>query len=245
MDVIGIRLGATPRTRSCDPAGVVLDVGESCLVDTEQGLQFGVVVAAVLDNPFFKRGARLPKLVRRASHDDEEAYARKVAAEQDARAFCLDKIAERRMPLKLGAIDRTLDGRRMTFHFTSEGRIDFRDLVRDLSTRFNTRIEMRQIGDREDAALRGGCGPCGKQLCCSTFLKGFEPISIKMAKAQGLSLNPSKISGMCGRLMCCLKYEYDPETKVPKKKGGGCGGSCAVKNGPGPAPPGAATPPAS
>ena len=188
-------------------------------------------------------GARIPKVVRRASRDDEEAYARKIAAEQDARGFCLAKIVERRLPLKLGQVDRQLDGRKMTFFFTSEGRIDFRDLVRDLSTRYNTRIEMRQIGDREDAALRGGCGPCGKQLCCSTFLKGFEPISIKMAKAQGLSLNPSKISGMCGRLMCCLKYEYDPENRTPKKKAG-CT-NCAVSRGPDPAPPASSTPPAS
>jgi cell fate regulator YaaT (PSP1 superfamily) len=244
MDVIGIRLGVTPRTRNCDPAGIPLDVGEPCVVDTEQGLQFGTVVAPVLANPFYKSGARLPKVLRRASRDDEEAYARKLAAEQDARSFCLAKIAERKMPLKLGQIDRQLDGRKMTFHFTSEGRIDFRDLVRDLTTQFNTRIDLRQIGDREDAAMKGGCGPCGKQLCCSTFLKGFEPISIKMAKAQGLSLNPSKISGMCGRLMCCLKYEYDPETRAPKKKAGGCT-NCAVSRGPGPAPPAASTPPVS
>ena len=244
MDVIGIRLGVTPRTRHCDPAGLPLEVGESCVVDTDQGLQFGTVVAPIIGNPFYKTGARLPKVIRRASREDEEAYARKRAAEQDARAYCLAKIGERKMPLKLGQVDRLLDGRKMTFYFTSEGRIDFRDLVRDLSTHFNSRIEMRQIGDREDAGMKGGCGPCGKQLCCSTFLKGFEPISIKMAKAQGLSLNPSKISGMCGRLMCCLKYEYDPETKAPKKKAGGCAG-CSVNRGSGPVPPAAATPPAS
>ncbi len=240
MDVVGIRLGATPRARHCDPAGLPLEVGESCLVDTDQGLQFGTVVAPILGNPFYRSGAKLPKVIRRASRDDEEAYARKVAAEQDARAFCLERISERGMPLTLGLVDRQLDGRKMTFYFTSEGRIDFRELVRDLAGQFNARIEMRQIGDREDAGMKGGCGPCGKQLCCSTFLKGFEPISIKMAKAQGLSLNPSKISGMCGRLMCCLKYEYDPETKAPKKKAGGCSG-CSVKARPGPALPGAST----
>jgi cell fate regulator YaaT (PSP1 superfamily) len=244
MNVIGIRLGVAPRTRNCDPAGIALDVGDACIVDTEQGLQFGVVAAPQLDNPFYKAAARLPKVVRPATRDDEEAYARKLAAEQDARAYCQTKIAERKLPLKLGPIDRQLDGRRMTFHFTSEGRIDFRELVRDLSTHYNTRIELRQVGDREDAAMKGGCGPCGKQLCCSTFLKAFEPISIKMAKAQGLSLNPSKISGMCGRLMCCLKYEYDPETKAPKKKSGACG-NCAVSPGPGPAPPDASSTPAS
>ncbi len=244
MDVIGIRLGVTPRTRHCDPAGLPLEVGEACVVDTDQGLQFGTVVAPIMGNPFYKTGARLPKVIRRASRDDEEAYSRKRAAEQDARAYCLAKIGERKMPLKLGQVDRQLDGRKMTFYFTSEGRIDFRDLVRDLSTHFNSRIEMRQIGDREDAGMKGGCGPCGKQLCCSTFLKGFEPISIKMAKAQGLSLNPSKISGMCGRLMCCLKYEYDPESKAPKKKAGGCAG-CSVNRGSGPVPPAASTTPAS
>ena len=244
MDVVGIRLGVTPRTRHCDPAGLPLEVGDACVVDTDQGLQFGAVVAPIFGNPFYKPGARLPKVLRRANRDDEEAYARKLAAEQDARVFCFDKIAERKLPLKLGYVDRQLDGRKMTFYFTSEGRIDFRDLVRDLSTQFNSRIEMRQVGDREDAGMKGGCGPCGKQLCCSTFLKGFEPISIKMAKAQGLSLNPSKISGMCGRLMCCLKYEYDPETKAPKKKAGGCAG-CSVNRGAGPAPPAASTPPVS
>jgi cell fate regulator YaaT (PSP1 superfamily) len=244
MDVVGIRLGATPRTRHCDPAGFALEVGDPCIVDTDQGLQFGAVVAPILANPFYRPGARLPKVLRRANRGDEEAYARKLATERDARIFCFDKIAERKLPLKLGHVDRQLDGRKMTFYFTSEGRIDFRDLVRDLSTQYNSRIEMRQIGDREDAGMRGGCGPCGKQLCCSTFLKGFEPISIKMAKAQGLSLNPSKISGMCGRLMCCLKYEYDPETKAPKKKPAGCV-NCAIRHGRAPAPPASSTTPAS
>ena len=227
MDVIGVRIGVTPRSRNCDPGGLTLEVGESCLVETAHGLQFGTVAAPIVANPFYVAGTRLPKVVRRASRDDEESYARKLAVEQEARSFCLAKIGERRLPMKLGHVDRQLDGRRMTFYFTSEGRIDFRELVRDLSMQYHMRIEMKQIGDREDAAMRGGCGPCGKQLCCSTFLKGFEPISIKMAKAQGLSLNPSKISGMCGRLMCCLKYEYDPETRLPKKKPGGCSG-CSV-----------------
>jgi cell fate regulator YaaT (PSP1 superfamily) len=236
MDVIGVRLGATPRPRHCDPGGLALEVGETCLVETDQGPQLGTVVMPILQNPFYPPGARLPKVVRRASRDDEEAYARKIADEQVARAFCLERIGERRMAIKLGHVERSMDARKMTFYFTAEGRVDFRDLVRDLSGQYHLRIEMRQVGDREDAGMKGGCGPCGKQLCCSTFLKGFEPISIKMAKAQGLSLNPSKISGMCGRLMCCLKYEYDPETRTPKKKAGGCSG-CSVNRGSGPAPP--------
>jgi cell fate regulator YaaT (PSP1 superfamily) len=232
MNIVGIRLGGLAKSRSCDPAGLPLEVGETCLVDTDQGVQLGTVSTAVLANPHFPDGARLPKVVRRATHEDEESYARKVAGEQDARSFALARIQERQLPMKLGTVDRDLTGRRMTFYFTSEARVDFRDLVRDLTSQYQVRVELKQIGDREDAQMRGGCGPCGKQLCCSTHLKGFEPISIKMAKSQGLSLNPSKISGMCGRLMCCLKYEYDPDTRAPKKPTGGC----SVSRGPAAAP---------
>jgi cell fate regulator YaaT (PSP1 superfamily) len=242
MNVVGIRMGTLAKSRSCDPGGLPLEVGETCLVDTEHGLALGTVSTIVLSNPHFPEGSRLPKVVRRATREDEETYARKLAGEQDARSYCLAKIQERALPMKLGAVDRDVAGRRMTFFFTSEARVDFRDLVRDLTTQFHVRVELKQIGDREDAQMRGGCGPCGKVLCCSTHLKGFDPISIKMAKSQGLSLNPSKISGMCGRLMCCLKYEYDPETRVPKKK---AGGGCAVNRGPGAAPGDASTAPPS
>ena len=232
MNVVGIRLGALAKSRTCDPVGHALEVGDTCLVDTEHGVQLGTVSTTVLANPFYPDGARLPRVVRRATREDEESYARKVAGEQDARSYCLARIQERALPMKLGYVERDLAGRRLTFYFTSEVRVDFRDLVRDLTSQFHVRVELKQVGDREDAQMRGGCGPCGKQLCCSTHLKGFDPISIKMAKSQGLSLNPSKISGMCGRLMCCLKYEYDPETRLPKKKTGGC----AVNRGPDPAP---------
>ena len=237
MNVVGIRLGTLAKARTCDPSGIPLEVGDTCLVDTEHGVQLGTVSTTVLANPFYPDGARLPKVVKRATQEDEESYARKRAGEQDARSYCLARIQERALPMKLGYVERDLAGRRLTFFFTSEARVDFRDLVRDLSSQFHVRVELKQVGDREDAQMRGGCGPCGKQLCCSTHLKGFDPISIKMAKSQGLSLNPSKISGMCGRLMCCLKYEYDPETRVPKKKTGGC----AVNRGPGPAPEDAST----
>ncbi len=219
MDVVQVTFVELARPRACDPAGLALEVGEPCVVESERGPMLGTVSRVALPNPYLPPGSPLPKVLRRASREDEEAYARKTAVERDARQFCLDRIAERGLAMKLGVVDRQLDGKRMTFHFTSEGRVDFRDLVRDLSAQFHTRIEMRQIGDREDAGMKGGCGPCGLSLCCSSFLKGFDPISIKMAKSQGLSLNPSKISGMCGRLMCCLKYEYDPSARDPKKKG--------------------------
>lgn len=230
MDVITVRLASSVRPRPCDPAGHELEVGESCLVDYEGTVEFGTVVAPVFANPHYAASARLPRLLRRATVEDEEAFSRKAIAERDATAYCRERIAERRLAMKLGKVEQQLDGRKLTFHFTSEGRVDFRDLVRDLAARFHTRVELRQIGDREDAGMRGGMGPCGHSLCCSSFLKKFDPISIKMAKSQGLSLNPSKISGMCGRLMCCLKYEYDPDARPPKK-GGGCSG-CSVKNGP-------------
>jgi len=138
--------------------------------------------------------------------------------EKVSRDFCQDRIKSIGLKMKLGHVEMQLDRKKLTFFFTAEGRVDFRALVRDLAAEYHTRIELRQIGARDDAQLDGGCGPCGKNLCCSTWLKGFQPVSIKMAKAQGLSLNPSKISGMCGRLMCCLKYEYDPNAPRPKKK---------------------------
>jgi cell fate regulator YaaT (PSP1 superfamily) len=115
-------------------------------------------------------------------------------------------------------VERQLDGKRMTFYFTAEGRVDFRELVRDLTGRFHTRVELRQIGARDDAGMQGGCGLCGRVLCCSDWIRGFDPVSIKMAKNQGLSLNPAKISGMCGRLMCCLRFEYDPR-QDPRRRG--------------------------
>ncbi len=220
MEVVSIRLASSLHARVCEPGDVSLEVGDRCIVETETGMEFGTVVSPPLDNPYYLAGkAKLPRVMRPATVDDEEAFMRKAAVEKEAETYCRERIRERALPMRLGRVDRQLDGKRMTFHFTAEERIDFRDLVRDLSTEFHTRIELRQVGDREDAGMRGGCGPCGLTLCCSTFLRKFEPISIKMAKSQGLSLNPSKISGMCGRLMCCLKYEYDP-TARPVKKGG-------------------------
>jgi cell fate regulator YaaT (PSP1 superfamily) len=122
--------------------------------------------------------------------------------------------------MKLGQVERQLDGKKMVFYFTSEGRVDFRDLVRDLTSHFRMRIELRQIGARDDAGMQGGCGTCGRELCCSDWLKAFDPVSIRMAKAQGMSLNPAKISGICGRLMCCLKYEYDAAADSRRRRGG-------------------------
>ena len=199
--------------------GLNLEVGTGCIVESDRGPEFGIVTRPVMENRFFKPGgSRIPVLLRKATQDDEEAYAHKASVENISREVCQDRIRALKLKMKLGQVEMQLDGKKLTFYFTAEGRVDFRALVRDLAAEYHTRIELRQIGARDDAQLDGGCGPCGRDLCCSTWLKGFQPVSIKMAKAQGLSLNPSKISGMCGRLMCCLKYEYDPNAARPKRK---------------------------
>jgi cell fate regulator YaaT (PSP1 superfamily) len=232
MEVVHVRFPQAARSAACVAAGHDLEVGDRCLVETTHGLTFGVVTQSVLDNPFYdeKTGGRLPRVARLASQDDEETYAHKLAREREARDYCQEKIDERKMSMRLGHVEQQFDGKKLIFYFTADKRVDFRALVRDLAARFRTRIELRQIGARDDAGMHGGVGPCGRSLCCSTFLRKFEPVSIKMAKVQGLSLNPSKISGMCGRLMCCLKYEYDPSGAKKKPAKGGCG-TCKVKKG--------------
>jgi len=218
MDVVAVRIPPSAKSATCLANGHELEVGESCIVDTERGVELGIVTRAALRNPMLDaNAARLPTVLRRASREDEERFAHKVSVERDAREYALERIRELDLPMKLGHVEMQLDGKKLTFYFSAEGRIDFRGLVRDLSHRFPARVELRQIGSRDDAMMQGGCGTCGQTLCCSTWMTGFAPVSIKMAKAQGLSLNPSKISGMCGRLMCCLKYEY--EGKAPARAG--------------------------
>jgi cell fate regulator YaaT (PSP1 superfamily) len=220
MEVLAVRIPPSAKSSTCASNGHELEVGESCIVDTERGLELGIVTRAVMDNPYLDGGnGSMPLVVRRASRDDEERFAHKTVVERDAREYCGEQIRALDLPMKLGHVEMQLDGKKLTFYFTSEGRVDFRALVRDIGHRFNARIELRQIGARDDAMMQGGCGTCGETLCCSTWMTGFAPVSIKMAKAQGLSLNPSKISGMCGRLMCCLKYEYDGKAGGGRRKG--------------------------
>ena len=168
------------------------------------------------------------QVVRRATRDDVVTRLKHQQREQEAQRICLMKIRERGLAMKLARVEQLFDGSRLIFYYTAEGRVDFRELVRDLAAHFRVRIEMRQIGVRDEARMLGGYGSCGRPLCCTTFLQTFEPISIKMAKQQNLSLNPSKLSGMCGRLKCCLRYEL-PNGKGVKHGGcadeGGCG-SC-------------------
>ena len=201
--------------------------GDRVVVHTEGGPAVGTVVRAIpqLDDRRRPADDSPQRVVRVASKDDIVARLKHQRREQEAYRIALLKIRERGLGMKLARVEQAFDGSKVTFYFTADGRVDFRELVRELAAEFRTRIEMRQIGVRDEAKMYGGYGTCGRPLCCTTFLQTFEPVSIKMAKQQDLSLNPSKLSGLCGRLKCCLRYE------LPNAKGvqhGGCGseGGC-------------------
>ena len=208
--------------------------GEQVVVQTDAGPAIGTVMrevpAMAQRRPVAQPGQHV---IRRATKEDVVARLKHEQREAEAQRICVLKIKERSLPMKLARVEQLFDGSRLIFYYTAEGRVDFRDLVRDLAGHFRTRIEMRQIGVRDEARMLGGYGSCGRPLCCTTWLTSFEPVSIKMAKQQKLSLNPSKLSGMCGRLKCCLRYE------LPNGKGvkhGGCadeGGGCGNPSGPG------------
>lgn len=232
MLVVQIRLSASAKAGHFNSNGMDFDVGEKVLVESDKGPDLGEVVRASYDSPDYDLPLfnRVKRVIRRANTEDESLFQRKIALEDEAYTYCADRIRERSVPMDLVKCEPTLDGRKATFYFTAEARVDFRDLVKDLAQKFRVRVEMRQIGARDAARVRGGFGHCGRPLCCATWLKEFAPVSIKMAKAQGLSMNPTKISGMCGRLMCCLKYEtVDSSGNV--KKGGCSGGGCGSDGG--------------
>ena len=187
-----------------------LETGDKVIVEADRGLEYGEVVAAAekvtdagsVDQP-------LRKVIRKANPWDEKQIAKNKAKTKDLMNICDRKIQEHKLPMKLVDAEYSFDRSKIIFYFTSESRVDFRNLVRDLANIFRVRIELRQIGVRDEARMLGGHGPCGRMLCCMAFLKDFDPVTIKMAKVQNLPLNPSKISGLCGRLMCCLGYEYE------------------------------------
>ncbi len=230
VDAAGSVPAPPPPTRGFSP-------GDAVIVQTADGRALGTVTRAVPE--LAARKCPPPdsdlQVVRRATHDDVVTRLKHKHREQEAQRICLMKIRERGLPMKLARVEQLFDGSRLIFYYTAESRVDFRELVRDLAAHFRIRIEMRQIGVRDEARMLGGYGSCGRPLCCTTFLQSFEPISIKMAKQQNLSLNPSKLSGMCGRLKCCLRYEL-PNGKGVKHGGcadeGGCG-TCANPTGPG------------
>ncbi|ACB59513.1 MULTISPECIES: stage 0 sporulation family protein [Exiguobacterium] len=209
LEVVGVRFKEAGKIYYFAPGQESLSRGQSVIVETVRGIEYGEVVIA--DKQMDEEDVVLPlKSILRVADDKDAMIVRenKMAA-FDAHAVCVEKIREHKLDMKLVDVEYTFDRNKVIFYFTAEGRVDFRELVKDLAAVFRTRIELRQIGVRDEAKLLGGIGPCGRVLCCSSFLGEFEPVSIKMAKDQNLSLNPTKISGVCGRLMCCLKYEND------------------------------------
>jgi cell fate regulator YaaT (PSP1 superfamily) len=199
-----------------DARDLVLEVGENVIVDTEKGQVLGRVLCAPQEKEkrFLLKSPK--RVIRKATPEDLEQFHRNEQLEKDAFAFCLRKIKEKGLSMKLVKTEVLLDRSKALFYFTSEKRVDFRELVRDLAAEFRMRIEMRQIGVRDEAKMVCGLGSCGRELCCARFMNRFELVSVKMAKEQNLALNPTKISGICGRLMCCLAYEYPTYLELKK-----------------------------
>jgi len=209
VNVVGVRFKTAGKIYYFDPGELEIAPNTNVIVETVRGLEFGKVVIGNRQVPEDDVVLPLKKVIRIATPEDEIQMKANKGKEEEAKQCCLKKIAEHNLPMKLVDVEYTFDGSKVIFYFTAEGRVDFRELVKDLAAVFRTRIELRQIGVRDEAKMLGGIGSCGRVLCCASFLGDFEPVSIRMAKDQNLSLNPTKISGICGRLMCCLKYESD------------------------------------
>ena len=209
VQIVGIRFKRVGKIYYFDPAGLKITTDMHVVVETARGLEMGQVVIANREVEEKNVVQPLKKVIRIATDDDYKRVEDNKKKEKEAFDICLKKIKEHKLNMKLVEVKYTFDLSKVLFYFTADGRIDFRELVKDLASVFKTRIELRQIGVRDEAKMLGSYGICGRNLCCSQFLGDFAPVSIKMAKEQGLSLNPTKISGTCGRLMCCLKYEQD------------------------------------
>lgn len=207
--IIGVRFRQAGKVYYFDPGDVTLERNQHVIVETAKGVEIGTVVLPNREMPEEKIVAPLKGIMRVATERDEETERKNREKEKEAFKICLEKIAKHGLEMKLIDAEYTFDNNKLLFYFTADGRIDFRELVKDLASVFRTRIELRQIGVRDETKIRGGIGICGRPLCCHSYLSEFVPVSIKMAKEQNLSLNPTKISGVCGRLMCCLKNEEE------------------------------------
>lgn len=217
VKVVGIRFKKAGKIYYFDPLDYEIKNDQPVIVETARGVEFGQCVIAdkeIGDNDII---APLKPVIRVASQEDMERHKHNKFREKEAFTICEAKILEHNLDMKLVDVEYTFDNNKVIFYFTADGRIDFRELVKDLATIFRTRIELRQIGVRDEAKMIGGVGPCGRTLCCSSWLGDFTSVSIKMAKEQNLSLNPTKISGICGRLMCCLNYEQETYEQTRKK----------------------------
>ena len=215
--VIGVRFKKAGKVYYFDPCDFWPKPGQNVIVETARGIEFGEVVTSPRSVNDQQIVAPLKKVVRLATQEDEQRAEYNAQREEEAFRVCQEKIAKHKLDMKLVSVEYTFDNTKIIFYFTANGRVDFRELVKDLAGVFKIRIELRQIGVRDEAKMLGGLGSCGRHICCGAFLGDFQPVSIKMAKEQNLSLNPSKISGLCGRLMCCLKYEQDTYEQTLKR----------------------------
>ncbi len=208
-EIIGVRFKKTGKIYYFSPAGVKAEEGDLVIVETARGVECGEVVMPNRQIEDSRISAPLKEIIRKVTQQDMKILEQNRIKEKNAFKICGEKIAAHGLDMHLVDVECTFDNNKLLFYFTAETRVDFRELVKDLASVFRTRIELRQIGVRDEAKILGGLGVCGREFCCKGFLSEFQPVSIKMAKEQGLSLNPTKISGTCGRLMCCLKYEQD------------------------------------
>lgn len=221
-EIIGVRFKSVGKVYYFDPGKNRVEKGQRVIVETARGVECGEVAIPNREVPDKSIVKPLKSVIRVATKDDVRQVERNRKRESEAFDICLQKIEKHKLDMKLIDVEYTFDNNKILFYFTADGRVDFRELVKDLASVFRTRIELRQIGVRDEAKMLGGLGVCGMPFCCSSFLGEFQPVSIKMAKEQGLSLNPTKISGTCGRLMCCLKYEqeaYEDLLRVTPKVG--------------------------
>lgn len=217
ITVIGVRFKKAGKIYYFNPGDLDIKKGDFVVVETARGVEFGECVVGKKELREGEIVAPLKNVIRKALEEDINTNKINKEKEEEAFKVCLEKIKAHDLTMKLIDVEYTFDNNKVIFYFTADGRVDFRELVKDLASIFRTRIELRQIGVRDEAKMTGGLGPCGRSLCCSTFLGEFAPVSIKMAKEQNLSLNPTKISGICGRLMCCLNYEQETYEGIRKR----------------------------
>lgn len=216
INIIGVRFKKIGKLYYFDPCDMQVKLGDHVIVETARGAEYGEVVLANTEVEDENVVQPLKKVIRVATKNDDEVMQENERHAREAFDICKRKIAEHKLDMHLVTVECTFDLNKILFYFTADGRVDFRDLVKDLASVFRTRIELRQIGVRDEAKMLGGLGACGRELCCSSYLEDFQPVSINMAKEQNLSLNPAKISGTCGRLMCCLKYEHEVYSELQK-----------------------------
>ncbi len=214
INVVGVRFKKAGKVYYFDPDDIDVKLNDCVIVETARGIEFGHVVIGQKEISEEEIVAPLKRVLRVADGEDFAIHRENKAKAKEAMLICEEKVRDHGLEMKIIDVEYTFDNSKVIFYFTADGRVDFRELVKDLAAIFRTRIELRQIGVRDEAKMLGGIGPCGKMCCCAQFLGEFEPVSIKMAKEQNLSLNPTKISGLCGRLMCCLKYEQEAYEEI-------------------------------